>query len=262
MRPPQALARWVRLQEGRNKTVKRIARVPSQLSDSLHKHVGAYALAASAAGVGVMALAQPAEAEIIYTPAHQKISPSSVLSLDLNHDGIVDFTLNDINTFYMGKLSVLPGAGSKNQIWEREGNSQWPFLASALLAGVRVGPKVRQFLRVPEVMAWTHFSGGGIYCFTGGFPWGNVRNRYLGLKYAIDGKVHFGWARLNVSCPWDTFTVTGLLTGYAYETIPNKPIITGKTKGRDVVTVRPATLWHLAAGASAIPAWRRAGANK
>jgi hypothetical protein len=34
-------------------------------------------------------------------------------------------------------------------------------------------------------------------------------------------------------------------TGYAYETIPNKPIITGKTKGPDVITLDPARLGHL-----------------
>jgi hypothetical protein len=33
--------------------------------------------------------------------------------------------------------------------------------------------------------------------------------------------------------------VTSLLTGYAYETIPNKPIAAGKTKGSDIVTVQP-----------------------
>jgi hypothetical protein len=46
------------------------------------------------------------------------------------------------------------------------------------------------------------------------------------------------------------------LTGYAYETISGKGIIAGKTKGPDVTTVLPATLGHLAAGASAIPALR------
>jgi hypothetical protein len=50
--------------------------------------------------------------------------------------------------------------------------------------------------------------------------------------------------------------ITAVVTGYAYETIPNKPIITGKTKGPDVVTLQPATLGHLATGASAMPAWR------
>ena len=47
-----------------------------------------------------------------------------------------------------------------------------------------------------------------------------------------------------------------MLTGYAYETVPNKPIITGKTTGPDVITLDPATLGHLAQGASGISAWR------
>jgi hypothetical protein len=38
--------------------------------------------------------------------------------------------------------------------------------------------------------------------------------------------------------------------------IPNKPIFAGRTKGSDVITL-PASLGHLARGASAIPAWRR-----
>jgi hypothetical protein len=89
-------------------------------------------------------------------------------------------------------------------------------------------------------------------------PWVNhgkgVKHRYLGLKFNIKGRFHFGWARLTVGTTQFSFTAT--LTGYAYETVPNKPIITGKTKGPDVTTVEPASLGHLAAGASAIPAWR------
>jgi hypothetical protein len=41
--------------------------------DSLHQHLHVYALAASAAGVSMLALAQPGEAEIIYTPANVSI---------------------------------------------------------------------------------------------------------------------------------------------------------------------------------------------
>jgi hypothetical protein len=44
--------------------------------------------------------------------------------------------------------------------------------------------------------------------------------------------------------------------GYAYETVPNKPIIAGKTGGADVITPQPASLGHLATGAPAIPIWR------
>jgi hypothetical protein len=45
------------------------------LSDSLHHQLSTYALAATAAGVGVLALAQPVEAKIIYTPAHNTLNP-------------------------------------------------------------------------------------------------------------------------------------------------------------------------------------------
>jgi len=83
--------------------------------------------------------------------------------------------------------------------------------------------------------------------------WPGVKNRYLGLQFVIKGNKHFGWARLSVSsAPYDA-----TVTGYAYETIPNKAIVAGKTHGKDVITVEPPTLGHLARGAATIPAWRR-----
>jgi hypothetical protein len=54
-----------------------------------------------------------------------------------------------------------------------------------------------------------------------------VKDRYLGFKFAIYGKTHYGWARLNVKVGYsDEVYINAALTGYAYETIPNKPIIT------------------------------------
>jgi hypothetical protein len=82
--------------------------------------------------------------------------------------------------------------------------------------------------------------------------WGNdgkgLKNRYLGFRFAIKNKAHYGWARVSVS----EYPFAATLTGYAYETIPNKPIIAGKTARRDVITMRsdgaPATLGSLAVG--------------
>ena len=89
--------------------------------------------------------------------------------------------------------------------------------------------------------------------------WLDTKNRYLGLQFVINGQVHYGWARLNVTFPpRPSRGIFAILTGYAYETDPNKPIITGKTKGPDVITLDPATLGHLAGGATQIPAWRGA----
>ena len=60
-------------------------RVPSQVSESLHKRLNAYALAASAAGLGVLAFAPPAEAKIVYTPAN----------IDCSHGCDISFIQND-----------------------------------------------------------------------------------------------------------------------------------------------------------------------
>jgi len=100
-------------------------------------------------------------------------------------------------------------------------------------------------------------------------PWANggkgVKNRYLGLKFFVKGKVHYGWARLNVVARGG---IAGTLTGYAYETIPGKAIIAGATKGPDddaqpiaathtPPAPKPATLGVLALGAPGLSIWRR-----
>jgi hypothetical protein len=88
-------------------------------------------------------------------------------------------------------------------------------------------------------------------------PWKNVKNRYVGVQFRIKGETHYGWARLSVTMHRDgTYGISAVLTGYAYETIANRPIIAGKTKGTDESTVEPATLGHLARGAAAISVWR------
>jgi len=76
-----------------------------------------------------------------------------------------------------------------------------------------------------------------------------VTRRYLGLKFQIYGQTHYGWARLSVHFEGAAGGLEAHLTGYAYETIPNKPIIAGKTHGPDVVTVQEGgSLGALAAG--------------
>jgi len=68
------------------------------------KHVNAYGLAAGAAGVSLMALAQPAEAEIIFTPADSTIPFNKLVTIDLNHDGNPDFQVLLLHF----RLSLLP----------------------------------------------------------------------------------------------------------------------------------------------------------
>jgi len=229
---------------------------PFHLPDFEHR-LNMYALAASAAGVSMLALAQPAEGKIIYTKANKQIGVDTTFHLDLNHDGIADFDLTN-----SARSATYSGWDWLSAIPARPGNAVWGHTipnhayASALYANVQVGPKGR-FLPSQGLMASTYFLGGRarpLWSGTCRGPWGDVANRYLGFKFVIAGKVHFGWGRLNVSCVNGTATVSATLTGYAYETIPNKPIVTGKVRGgdeldRSIPTADgPVTLGQLARG--------------
>lgn len=217
----------------------------------LEHRLNLYALAAGAAGVGMLALAQPAEAEIVYTRTHHVIRSNGSYYLDLSHNGITDFSL--LNTFLTtsgGGYALYAKAAKGNGVWASIDNGSE--VAVALRRGTRISAG-RPFFQDPALLAeaiWFVASSRS-YLFGN---WVNVANRYLGLKFRIKGKNHYGWARLTVSVKGTSITAT--LTGYAYETIPNKAIIAGQTKGPDVITVQPASLGHLAAGASAIPSWR------
>jgi hypothetical protein len=226
--------------------MKRPVRVPSQISESLHKRLSAYTLAASAAGVSMFALAHPADAKIIYTPANINILRDQHYYLEINHDGVRDFKF--VNRFYSGlntsaRLTVSP-VNQQNQVWGTgEKRIQ---IASALSSGIRIGATSSKFQSGRHFMRLvftTHTTTQ--HYFTYG-PWNNVQDRYLGLKFIVKGEIHYGWARLNV-VTGDEFVIKATLTGYAYETIPNKPIIAGKTHGKD-----EATLGRLAQGASGV----------
>jgi hypothetical protein len=214
-----------------------------------------YALAASAAGVGVLALSQCAEAKIVYKPLDKVIRPNHRYLIDLNHDGKPDFAIKnsfhcDIDNTCTSLVSAIRYGA--NGVEGTPGTEFTPPGAFALKAGAKIGPG-HPFLG-------RKMAGGGQ---TTQGKWYNVTNSYLGLKFKIKGVAHYGWARLTVKLE-KGFVVT--LTGYAYETTPNKPIIAGKTKGSDEVmpdatVARPShelgSLGLLALGAPGLSAWRR-----
>lgn len=239
-------------------------RTAAKLPPSTHQRLSSYALAASAAGVGMLALTPPSEAEIVYAPPDRivVISKGHSYNLDLNHDGITDFTLQ-VRTFsgtstFSSVLSARPAAGNGARGFETAQGAPW---ASALRAGAVIG----RYQYFPgKLMAEIVDTAGGSVISAGG--WLNVKNRYLGLSFQINGKTHYGWARISVEMVQGT--LTAVLTGYAYETIANKSIIAGRTNDTEKNTAAGgtalngtapdgATLGALAAGAPGLSTWRR-----
>jgi hypothetical protein len=232
------------------------------LSDSITRRLDMYALAAGAAGIGVIALAQPAEGKVVFTPANVRIV--GTVNIDLNHDGLADFAIkqNDYAGTYMAAHSF-----GKNRV---QGTGQ---SASALPAGVRVGPNPTKFKKGPVCQFLSNTSGPCktmLQCrdFSGSTackgPFANTTIAFLGLKFYIKEEIHFGWARFKFS------NHALVLTGYAYETVPKKPIITGRKTGTDDKvsgepnpmsfsprSVSAARLGLLAMGAPGLSIWRR-----
>lgn len=262
----------------------RKARQAAKLESGLENSLSAYAIAAVSAGVSLLAMTKSAEAKIIYTPANTSIPVSNKQSvvLDLNHDGIADFSFWNLTYgFSEGQFRVSLNVGcaavpvsqrsstcryKANEIWGKGVSFQR--FASALRPGFEVGAN-RSFFQQVRKRNRTYVRGplvtmagyGG--ADTSGFPndntWGQwfyTNHRYLGLQFMIGGQLHYGWARVAVALDPTARGVQVTLTGYAYETIPNKPIVTGKTKGPDVITLEPASLGRLAQGASGVSAWR------
>jgi len=213
-------------------------KTPATLSDSLNRQLNLYALAAGAAGIGMLALTQVAQAKIVYTPTHKVLPPGGTV-IDFNHDGINDLTL----------LRYVRGYGfSGTDLWAY-GNFVSHSLHGVddLKAGFRVGKNDR-FGSIDGIMASVSRHSNHRTSFRGN--WANdgkgVKNRYVGVRFEISGEVHYGWARLNVTFPKQR--LRAVLTGYAYETIPSKAIITGKIMGAGDSGVTPATLGRLALG--------------
>lgn len=183
------------------------SRQPSHLNHRLDKRLLTYMAAAGAAGVSVLAMTQPADAKVIYTPADQSLTTNEG-RFDLNHDGITDFFFDQYGIGNIWSYLVFPGHFNKMMNH-----------AKPLAAGVSVGPGGDFGGGAQEMANFCVCSGS--FASTG--PWAGEKNEYMGFEFNVKGSAHFGWARISAV----NFGLT--LSGYAYETVSLKPIVTGDT---------------------------------
>jgi hypothetical protein len=230
------------------KLSSRPPRMPSTLPDSLHHRLTMYVLAAGATAVGMVMSVESAGAKVIYTPADKCLPLNHNSWLDLNHDGVNDFYFylrsshGFRSSWFVRELfAASPGSQSINGVYCVGTNCN---AAAALRKGTKVGPN-SPFARSP-FMFWKVDSSQHSSQNTSIGRWRHVTQGYLGLRFVIKGQFHYGWARLGPTS--DNKPPKAKLTGYAYETIPNKPIVTGRTEGPDVIAVQPASLGRLAKG--------------
>jgi hypothetical protein len=253
------------------RSTRSFAKKASNLYRSIHQQLSMHAIAvAVVVVVSVLALAPPAEAKIAYTPADVVVSCENNFcdqqyNLDLNHDGVTDFTIEV-------KFIIFFLCQSSRQVGELPASGNGAIGGSyplALKQGAPIGHS-QQFQGSRGTMAFYAVnhecspSYGGL--------WYNAHapvTAYLGLRFQLNGRAHYGWAKLTVEG-----ASYAKLTGYAYETIAGKAINAGQTKEADDPTnedlgpgasltspipdtPQPASLGMLALGAQGVPIWRR-----
>jgi hypothetical protein len=241
------------------KPANRTTRPTSPVNARLDRQLIAYAAAAGAAGVGMLAAPQFAEARVIYTATNVSIGGRATVPIDVNNDGIADF---ELITRFCGSHSdclVVNPLVTGNGIRGTGSNVAAGFL------GVPVGPGGK-FLTGVDTGDYGNLlalaGAYGPYSWSAG-NWAHTTSRYMGLKFLINGQIHYGWARLSVNL----LHGPTVLTGYAYETIPNQKIFEGHTQGSSAANLlpadppapssQPAGLGMLARGADGLALWRR-----
>lgn len=239
----------------------RTASLRTTVLENLEQRANLYSIAATAAGVTMLALTQPADAKVVIT--NTNIPVHGLTSLDLNNDGIPDLKFEKINgegTISFVSIGGYPGAA----IVEKGG------YASALLRGARIGPSAhfgsnsgkRYFLMEGANCAG---STSGVTCLFTGKWGGNHPNRFLGVKFLINGKTHYGWVRVTVSTPVAIGEMSATITEYGYETVANERVLAGFASNSASQTeirsqdrrFNPASLGMLALGAEGMAIWRR-----
>jgi hypothetical protein len=130
--------------------IKSFARKASNLYQSIHQQLSVHVLAAVVAVLSVFALTQPSEAKIVYTHANVVLSCVGVAAmphppgpcihaynLDLNHDGVTDFTI----TVY--SIPSLPIGSGSHQVREVPASGNGAIgsggYAAALVQGATIG---------------------------------------------------------------------------------------------------------------------------
>jgi hypothetical protein len=231
-------------------------------SSGLERKLISYATAATAAGLALSAGAPEASARIVYTPTNIGISAP----IDLNGDGIPDFQFGFDAGDHLSALVVHPLVAGNGVVCYAGSKGCFDVVVGAV--NQAVGP-LKQF--ASNTVSSNSFSGGGVFMAAGGQyqktyffgPWAYAKNRYVGVRFMIEGKIHYGWIRMSVGNFEKDQPIT--ISGYAYETIPNKRILEGDTTG--LITEPPAgaetaeppraTLGALAGGAAWLSIWRR-----
>lgn len=165
-------------------------------------------------------------AQIIYTdiePDFTSDAQNTSFELDLNNDQLVDFVLQINSDSNEEWLEIASNPMDQNHII-----SVAPWYANPVPLQFDTEIFTNPDLANPN--QGLYYESGGFFtigdCFGGEsncfYDWKDQGDRFLGLQFEINGKVHYGWARIAITSPGEW-----VVKDYAYNAAPNEPIYAG-----------------------------------
>lgn len=163
---------------------------------------------------------------IIYTdidPDFNSENVGDVYNLDLNNDGIVDFTFSsyptDTWTFWAEPNLMTNGVNA----FETVSGPFWSYIVPLNKENI-----ISQDLEYPYYYDPTQSLLVLDFCNTSfdfycSYSWGDNTDKYLGLRFIINEQIHYGWARLYVKSATEW-----IIKDYAYNATPNALILAGQ----------------------------------
>jgi hypothetical protein len=253
---------------------------PARLSGPLTRGLNAYALAAAASGVTVLACVMPAEgapvcktlsidlqssATFPLNPANQFAAPfnvaQSLYSFSFYTTGISQFFWWNRGFFTPNSAGAKVLTGANN-------------LPANVAFGVEIGPGGQFAKPASYGMLFTYGRGTYNHVQGGGTKQkhrGNLNlfgDNYVGFQFTQSGQVYYGWARLRVTTKkiYSLYYTSLHILGYGYETAPNTAIAAGSCSGTassesfapqaTSSEAQPPSLGMLAQGSEGIARWR------
>ena len=192
-----------------------------------------------------MIFSASANAQILYNDIVPDISytltslGTQTYNLDLNADNATDFLIKVV------RVNSRTGSSSYVSITPQGSNA---FITTTLntvkklVTGATIGSSqawhdtTLQYLKLYSASSLT-----GITTNSG--EWNNAVDCYVGLQLINGGQTYYGWVRMDVTVSIGSASMT--IKDYAYNSIPNQPILAGQTNVTGIIENSFASSIHL-----------------
>jgi hypothetical protein len=204
---------------------------------ALRRRLMGYSAAAAAGAVAALSTPDEAQGAIIYRDVPDvSVTPGNPFQLDLDADGLVDFTL------FSDSISGMRGNGIAMRYCG--GGGGYASGTGPLGDGGRNPCDGSNYIMFGAGARIDLYTNIGFAAFRGLPPTQGFPRGYLGLLFHIGNDEHFAWARV------DTAPDRVTLYDHAYEDQTQRGIDVGAVP-------EPGALALLACGAAALASWRR-----